>query len=99
MNEQAKTFFSILAVATFGGFVNFIRSEEKFSISKLSAILCIAAFAGLLAFYLTSALGLSSEFQCAISGIAGYSGGSFLDDVTGKIRTIFLHKISNRAAL
>ena len=97
MND--KTFLSILGVATFGGLVNFLRTSEKFSASRLVVVLCTAAFAGVLAFYLTSALGLSSEIQCAVSGVAGYSGGSFLDDVSGKIKTLFLNKISNNNTL
>ena len=93
--EEEKAIFAVLSIATFGGLVNFLRTtkKENFKLSRLVIILSTAAFSGLMVFYITAGLGLSSEYQCAISGMAGYSGGAFLDEVVNNVRELFFTRL------
>ena len=88
--DDNKTLLTVLFIATFGGLINFLRYEEKYKLSRLIIILLTASFSGLITYYVTSGLGLSIQFQCAISGVAGYSGGTFLDELILRLRKIFL---------
>lgn len=77
IEEDTETFITVVFMATFGGFINWLRQKGPKNFGRLFIITATAAFAGLLAFYITSAM----------SGIAGYGGGSLLDDAVKKIKS------------
>lgn len=85
-----------LFMALLGGLVHFLRStpeKEKMRFSRFVVVVATAAFSGLLVEELTSAIGLSSEYRSILSGVAGYSGGSFLDDVVKRLRDMFFSRL------
>ena len=91
LEEDSTTFVTVISMATFGGLVSWLRQKSPRKWSRLLVILCTAGFAGLLAYYFTSAIGLNAQYQCAMSGIAGYGGGTILDDCVKRVKQ-FIHK-------
>ena len=91
IEEETETLLVAVGIATFGGLVNWLRHKELRNLSHLIIVLCTAAFAGLIAYYATSAMGFSSQYQCAFSGVAGYGGGTLLDEAVNRIKEI-IHK-------
>ena len=91
IEQETDTLLVAVGIATFGGLVNQLRQKGPRQISRLVVILCTAAFAGLIAYYATSALGFNSQYQCAFSGVAGYGGGTLLDEAVNRIKD-FIHK-------
>lgn len=91
IEQETDTLLVAVGIATFGGLVNWLRQKGPRQISRLVVILCTAAFAGLIAYYATSALGFNSQYQCAFSGVAGYGGGTLLDEAVNRIKD-FIHK-------
>ena len=92
LQDEKAALLSILCMATFGGLVAWLRLKGEHTLSRLFVLLCTAAFAGLVVYYLTSAVGLNEEYQCALSGIAGYGGGTILDECVDKVREIIHSK-------
>ncbi len=88
LEEEGVTVFTVVFMAVFGGLVSWLKEKKPRSWSRLVVVLCTAGFAGLLAYYLTSAIGLNAQYQCAMSGIAGYGGGTLLDDCVKKLKQI-----------
>lgn len=86
---------SALVIAVLGGLTNYARSNEreKLKISRLIVVVFTAAFSGLLVEMITSSLGFSIEYQCVISGVAGYSGGTFLDNVVKRLTDVFFSRL------
>ena len=91
IEEETETLLVAVGIATFGGLVNWLRQKGPRNLSRLVVVLCTAAFAGLIAYYATSALGFNSQYQCAFSGVAGYGGGTLLDEAVNRIKEI-IHK-------
>ena len=91
LEEETETLLVAVGIATFGGLVNWLRQKGPRNFSRLVVILCTAAFAGLIAYYATSALGFNSQYQCAFSGVAGYGGGTLLDEAVNRIKEL-IHK-------
>ena len=92
MEDETITILTVIGMSTFGGLVSWLREKGPRKFSKLVIILCTAAFAGLLAYYNTSAIGLNDQYQCAVSGIAGYGGGTLLDEVIEKAKEFIRNK-------
>ena len=92
MGDETTTLLTVLGISTFGGLVSWLREKAPRKFSKLMIVLCTAAFAGLLAYYITHAIGLNEQYQCAMSGIAGYGGGTLLDEVIEKAREFIRNK-------
>ena len=92
MEDETITLLTVLGMSTFGGLVSWLREKAPRKFSKLMIVLCTAAFAGLLAYYITHAIGLNEQYQCAMSGIAGYGGGTLLDEVIEKAREFIRNK-------
>lgn len=86
MEQEAETLLTVLAISMFGGLVSWLRQKGPRKWSRLLVVLCTAGFAGLLAYYLTSASGLNAQYQCAMSGIAGYGGGTLLDEGVKRLK-------------
>lgn len=91
IEEGTETLIVAVGIATFGGLVNWLRQKGPRNLSRLIVVLCTAAFAGLIAYYATSALGFNSQYQCAVSGVAGYGGGTLLDETVNRLKD-FIHK-------
>ena len=91
IEEETETLLVAVSIATFGGLVNWLRQKGPRNLSRLIVVLCTAGFAGLIAYYATSAMGFSSQYQCAFSGVAGYGGGTLLDEAVNRIKD-FIHK-------
>lgn len=96
IEDGTETLLAAVGIATFGGLVNWLRQKGPRNFSRLVVILCTAAFAGLVAYYATSALGLNSQYQCAVSGVAGYGGGTLLDEAVNRIKD-FIHKDNGKS--
>ena len=92
LEDETMPLLTVLGMSTFGGLVSWLRQKGPRKFSKLIVILCTAAFAGLLAYYITSAIGLNDQYQCAVSGIAGYGGGTLLDEVIEKAKEFIRNK-------
>ena len=90
IEDGTETLIVAVGIATFGGLVNWLRQKGTRNLSKLVVILCTAAFAGIIAYYATSAMGFSSQYQCAFSGVAGYGGGTLLDEAVNRLKG-FIH--------
>ena len=90
IEEETETLLVAVGIATFGGLVNWLRQKGPRKFSRLIVVLCTAAFAGLIAYYATSAMGFSSQYQCAFSGVAGYGGGTLLDEAVKRMKG-FIH--------
>ena len=83
-----------LGIAILGGLTNYARSDENHKkISRLIVVIFTAAFSGLLVEMITTALGFGIEYQCVISGVAGYSGGTFLDGIVKRFTDIFFSRL------
>lgn len=98
IEQETDTLLVAVGIATFGGLVNWLRQKGPRQISRLVVILCTAAFAGLIAYYATSALGFNSQYQCAFSGVAGYGGGTLLDEAVNRIKEL-IHKNNGQTEL
>lgn len=92
LEHDTAALTSIIGMAIFGGLVNWLRQKGPRKISKLVGTLCTAAFAGLIAYYITSAAGLNAQYQCAMSGIAGYGGGNLIDEAVNRVKDFILTK-------
>ena len=90
IEEETETLFVAVGIAMFGGVVNWLRQKGPRKLSRLIVVVSTAAFAGLIAYYATSAMGFSSQYQCAFSGIAGYGGGTLLDEAVNRLKG-FIH--------
>ena len=90
IDDGTETLILAVGIATFGGLVNWLRQKGTRNLSKLVVVLCTAAFAGLIAYYATSAMGFSSQYQCAFSGVEGYGGGTLLDEAVNRLKG-FIH--------
>ena len=92
LQEESDILVSVISLSMFGGLVSWLREKGPRKWSRLIVILCTAGFAGLLAYYITSAIGLNAQYQCAMSGIAGYGGGTLLDDCVKKVKQFIYNK-------
>ncbi len=86
LEEETETLLAVVSMAMFGGLVNWLRQKGPRKFSRLIVIVCTAAFAGLIAYYVTSAMGFNSQYQCAFSGVAGYGGGTLLDEAVKRLK-------------
>lgn len=96
MNDNAFAFdwhldpiVTVVLLSMFGGLVNWMRQKGPKKFGKAVIVLATAAFTGLMAYYVTNALGVSPEYQCVIAGIAGYEGGSLLDEGADMLKKHF----------
>ncbi len=88
IEQETETLLTVVLLATFGGLVSWLRQKGPRKLSRLIVVLCTAGFAGLLAYYITSAIGLNAQYQCAMSGIAGYGGGTLLDEAVNRVKRL-----------
>lgn len=78
--KQAETLFGALLASCLGGAVHWMRHPKGgYTIVAFCISVTTAAFVGMLAHFLLAFLGYSENLQFAVSGIAGYGGGTFLD--------------------
>lgn len=91
IEEETETLISVVGIAMFGGLVNWLREKGPRKFSRLVVITATAAFAGLLVYYVTSAMGFNVQYQCAFSGIAGYGGGTLLDEAVNRVKELLHH--------
>lgn len=83
------TYLFVVGVAMLGGLVRFIRhlneSREPIPLGKLTvkliSELSIAAFAGLLTFWLCLAWGVSGALTAVFIGVSGHLGGQAIDGI------------------
>jgi len=86
---SAVTWLWIIGLSLLGGLASFIRKlnqpTKPISLSrifiKLSGELVIAAFAGLLAFFLCRAWGLSNSWTAVLIGVSGHLGSRAIDGI------------------
>jgi len=84
------TYLFVLGVAMLGGLVRFIRhlnnSREPMPLGKLACKLVgelsIAAFAGLLTFWLCLAWGVGAAMTAVFVGVSGHLGGQAIDGIS-----------------
>ena len=92
LQDEGAALGTVVGMAVFGGLVSWLRQKGPHKFSRLIVVLCTAGFAGLVAYYLTDSAGFNEQFQCAISGIAGYGGGTLLDECVDKVKEVILSK-------
>lgn len=79
LSVPLRTYGFMLAVALLGGLVSWIAKVRRgdaqaWNLMQLVGELCTSAFAGLLAFWLCGATGVSVEWTAPLVGIAGHMG-------------------------
>lgn len=92
IEEEGETLLAVVGMSIFGGLVSWLRQKGVRKFSRLIITLCTSSFSGLLAYHFTSAAGLNVQYQCAMAGIAGYSGVTLIDEIIDKIRDIIRNK-------
>ena len=75
-----------VVVSVMGGFVSWLRRKSPRKWGQLFVSAVTAGFIGLLTHYIASWLELNIHLQFVLSGIAGYGGGSLLDDAVESLR-------------
>ena len=79
-DTQMKTLFGTMLAACLGGVVRWMRRPKGgYTLFAFLVSVCTAAFVGMQAHFLLVFLGYGENLQFAVSGIAGYGGGTFLD--------------------
>jgi hypothetical protein len=73
------TYLWVFGVSAFGGVVSYIRKvrsgqAEKFSILEVVGEIAIAAFTGLVTFWLCEAASIGQPLTAALVGISGHMG-------------------------
>ena len=75
-----KTLCGVMLGACLGGIVRWMRHPKGgYTLFAFLISVCTAAFVGMQAHFLLVALGYGETMQFAVSGIAGYGGGTLLD--------------------
>ena len=82
----------VVAMSIFGGITNFFKQGGPPEWVKILAALVTSAFAGLLSYEITIAMGFDIHVQCIVAGIAGYGGGTMLDETYQKIHDFIMKK-------
>ena len=88
MAEQIWPMVDGAVLGGMGGLVNHLRKKTARDWGQLCVSILTAAFAGMLAQLVAGWLNADVRLQFAISGMAGYSGGTLLDDVVTRFRKI-----------
>ena len=77
---QMRTLYRTILAACLGGVVHWMRHpKDGYTVFAFLVSVCTAAFVGMQAHFLLVALGYGETMQFAVSGIAGYGGGTLLD--------------------
>ncbi len=74
------TYFWVLALASWGGVVNYVRKVksnqiESFSIMELLGEIMVSAFAGVMTFWLCELSEFPQLLTAALVGVSGHMGG------------------------
>ena len=88
MAEQIWPMVDGAVLGGMGGLVNHLRKKTARDWGQLCVSVLTAAFSGMLAQLVGGWLNADIRLQFAISGMAGYSGGTLLDDVVTRFRRI-----------
>lgn len=90
--NEFMTMLMVVAMSVFGGITNFFKQGGPPDIVKIIAALVTSAFSGLLSYQITIAMGFDIHVQCIVAGIAGYGGGTMLDETYQKIHDFIMKK-------
>lgn len=90
--EEFSSIIMVVAMSIFGGVANFFKSGGPPNPAKILAALVTSAFSGLLSYEITIAMGFDIHVQCIVAGIAGYGGGTMLDETYQKIHDFIMKK-------
>ncbi|MBQ7168434.1 MAG: hypothetical protein IJR63_00855 [Synergistaceae bacterium] len=93
---EFESFFMAIGIAVLGGIANFFKNGDKPNWPKIFAAIVTSAFSGLLSYEITTALGFDIHTQCVIAGIAGYGGGTLLDETYHKIHELIMKHADNK---
>ena len=63
LQDEGAALGTVVGMAIFGGIVSWLRRKGPRKFSRLVVVLCTAGFAGLVAYYLTNAVGLNDQYQ------------------------------------
>lgn len=89
---ELETMLMVVCMSVFGGVTNFFKNDGPPKLAKVIAALVTSAFAGLLSYQITIAMGFDIHVQCIVAGIAGYGGGTMLDETYQKIHDFIMKK-------
>ena len=87
-----QTMAVAVGMAVTGGLANFLKGDGPRNWGKMLAAVLTSAFAGLLSYEITLAMGFDVHVQCIVAGIAGYGGGTMLDETYQKIHDFIMKK-------
>ena len=90
--NELSTILMVVAMSVFGGVANFFKQGDEPNWGKIIAALVTSAFSGLLSYQITIAMGFDIHVQCIVAGIAGYGGGTMLDETYQKIHDFIMKK-------
>lgn len=96
MEQDIQGLIMVVGMSLIGGLANFFRDDGPPKWPRIFAALLTAAFSGLLSYEITIAMGFDIHVQCIISGIAGYGGGTMLDETYQKIHDFIMKKADEK---
>jgi ribose/xylose/arabinose/galactoside ABC-type transport system permease subunit len=71
-----------IMMAVFGSFARFLSRNEQAALSQSLRNLFVAAFTGMMLYWISGSMDIDSGWLYALSGIAGWAGPGVLDWVT-----------------
>ena len=92
VESELETILMVVCMSIFGGVANFFKNDGPPKLAKVIAALVTSAFSGLLSYQITIAMGFDIHVQCIVAGIAGYGGGTMLDETYQKIHDFIMKK-------
>ena len=92
IEADIEAMFMAVGMSVVGGLVNFFRDDGPPKWGKIFAAVLTSAFSGLLSYEITLAMGFDVHVQCIVAGIAGYGGGTMLDETYQKVHDFIMKK-------
>ena len=90
MESEWESVVTVVGMSLVGGLANFFKDDNRPKWGRIFASLITSAFSGLLSYEITIAMGFDIHIQCIVAGIAGYGGGTMLDEVMHKLHEIIM---------
>lgn len=95
--DEIEQIATVVGMAVIGGLANFFKNDgDRPNWRRIIASLITSAFSGLLSYEITIAMGFDIHIQCIVAGIAGYGGGTMLDEAMQKLHDIIMRHAEDK---